>query len=92
MYYTYIITNNTNTTLYIGVTNDLERRLYEHKQGVFEGVSKRYRLHKLVYYESFHEINDAIFCEKRWKGWLRKKKIALIESKNPRWEDLGEKM
>ena len=92
MYYTYIITNQTNTTLYIGVTNDLERRLYEHKNGIFEGFSKRYHLHKLVYYEVFHEVNDAILCEKRWKGWRREKKLLLIESKNPNWDDLGETM
>ena len=90
MYYVYILTNKNNTVLYIGVTNDLLRRMYEHQNEQIEGFTKRYHLHKLVFFEEFSDINDAIACEKRLKRWTRAKKNALIESKNPNWKDLSE--
>lgn len=88
-YYVYILTN-ASRTLYVGVTNDLVRRLYEHRHGLVEGFTKKYRLKQLAYYEATPEILSAITREKQIKGWLRKKKIALIESGNPDWQDLGE--
>ena len=76
--------------IYVGVTDDLERRVSEHKQKVVEGFTKKYNCTKLVWLEEFREIRDAIVCEKRIKGLLRAKKIALIEEKNPYWKDLNE--
>ena len=76
--------------LYIGVTNDLERRVYEHKNKLKEGYTKKYNLHKLVYYEETDDIGRAIEREKELKGWRREKKIALFESTNPNWNDLAE--
>lgn len=90
MYYVYILTNKSNEVLYIGVTNNLSRRVCEHKNEEVEGFTKRYHLHKLVFFEEFSDINDAIACEKRLKRWTRAKKNALIESKNPNWKDLSE--
>ena len=90
MYYVYILTNKNNTVLYVGVTNDLSRRMYEHQNEQIEGFTKRYHLHKLVFFEEFSDINDAIACEKRLKRWTRAKKNALIEFKNPNWKDLSE--
>ncbi len=87
-YYVYILTNKSKT-LYTGVTNNLIRRMYEHKNKLVEGFTKKYNLTKLVYYELFNNINDAIRREKQIKGLLRKKKIALIEMINPKWEDLS---
>lgn len=78
-------------TLYIGMTNDIYRRVTEHKSGEFEGFSSKYYCNRLVYYESFQFVQDAIKREKQWKRWRRSKKIALIESKNPRWADIAEK-
>ena len=88
-YYVYILTSKENTALYIGVTNDLRRRLIEHKNELADGFTKRYHLHKLVYYEEYSEINDAISREKQLKGWSRRKKNALIEKRNPDWDDWG---
>jgi putative endonuclease len=88
-YYVYIITNQHNKVLYTGVTNSLERRIYEHKHKLVDGFSKKYNLDKLVYFESFCNIKDAIAAEKTIKGWIRKKKIALIESINADWRDLS---
>ena len=88
-YYVYILTNVSNKVLYIGVTNNLERRLYEHKKRLVPGVSAKYNVTKLVYLEQFSRIEDAIINEKKLKGWLRAKKIKLIESKNPNWNDLS---
>lgn len=88
-YFVYILTNKYNTVLYIGVTNNLERRVYEHKNKLIEGFSKKYNLSKLVYFEEFNSIDDAIAIEKKLKGWLRSKKITLIVSKNPQWKDLS---
>ena len=87
-YYVYIITNDSDT-LYIGVTNDLVRRVYEHKQKLVEGFTSKYNITQLVYYEETNDIQSAIAREKQIKGWLRKKKIALIRSVNPKWEDLS---
>ena len=76
--------------MYIGVTNDLNRRLYEHKNGLLEGFTKRYNVHKLVYCEETWNINDAIAREKEIKGWKREKKNQLVEMINPEWNDLSE--
>lgn len=89
MYYVYMLTNKSNTVLYTGVTNDLQRRMKEHKNKEIDGFTKRYHLHKLVFFEEFSDVNDAIACEKRLKRWTRAKKNTLIESKNPNWEDLS---
>ncbi len=90
MYYVYILTNKTDTVMYIGVTNDLRRRLCEHKNEQIEGFTKRYHIHKLVYYEEYHEVNDAIAREKQLKGWKREKKNALVATKNPNLDDWSE--
>ena len=90
MYYVYILTNKTNQVLYIGVTNNLQRRMAEHKNEEIDGFTKRYHLHKLVFFEEFSDINEAINWEKRLKQWTRAKKNTLIESKNPQWKDLNE--
>ena len=88
-YYVYILTNNTNTVVYTGVTKDLVRRVYEHKHNLDpNGFSARYDVHKLVYYESTSDIHAAIAREKQIKGWNRKRKNKLVESKNPLWQDL----
>ena len=76
--------------IYTGVTSDLVKRIYQHKQRLLEGFSKRYNLHKLVYYEMYDSINNAIIREKQIKGLLRRRKEALIESMNPGWRDLYE--
>jgi putative endonuclease len=89
-YFVYIITNGPYGTLYVGVTNDLLRRIYEHREGLIEGFSKRYGSKTLVYFESFEMIHDAIHREKRIKKWSRQRKIDLIMTKNPRWDDLYE--
>lgn len=81
---------NESGTLYTGVTNDLERRVYEHKGKVMEGFTKRYNITRLVYYEACPDVRAAIAREKRIKSWRRSKKLALIRSMNPRWKDLAE--
>lgn len=88
-YYVYILTNKTNTVLYTGVTNDLARRVYEHKNDLIDGFTKRYKVHKLVYAETFENVNSAITREKQIKGWLRKKKTELINAVNPGWEEIS---
>ena len=92
MYYVYILTDKSNKVMYIGVTNDLQRRLYEHKHELVEGFTKRYHIHNLVYYESYDGIKDAISREKRLKGLLRIKKNKLVETMNPEWIDLSSKL
>lgn len=89
-YFVYILTNYTNSTFYIGVTNNVERRLYEHKQEFVKGFSKRYKLKKLVYYEECKNIHEAIAREKQLKNWHRDWKINLIKSMNPDYKDLLE--
>jgi putative endonuclease len=81
---------NKSGTLYTGVTNNLERRIYEHRHHLVKGFTNKYNIDKLVYFEETNDINAAISREKQIKGWLRKKKIALIESMNPGWKDLSE--
>jgi putative endonuclease len=88
-YYVYIMTNKSRT-LYTGVTNNLERRVDEHKSKTIPGFTARYNITQLVYYEEGDDVNVAIAREKQIKGWLRAKKIALIESINPEWHDLSE--
>ncbi len=88
-YWVYMITNTHNTVLYTGVTNDLERRMYEHKNKITGEFSAKYNLHKLVYCESTNDINAAIAREKQIKGWLRRKKNALVQESNPVWLDLS---
>ena len=90
MYYVYILTNKTNEVLYIGVTNDLSRRLQEHKNGELIGFTKQYHVHTLVYFEEYFDIEDAIAREKQLKHWRREKKIELVEQTNPEWDDLSE--
>ena len=89
-YYVYILTNWKGNVMYIGVTNDLERRLYEHKQELVEGFTKRYHIHKLVYFEQTGDVRAALEREKQLKHWTRKKKNALVETMNPAWQDLSE--
>ncbi len=84
------MTNKGRTTLYIGVTNSLIRRVAQHRNAEIEGFSKRYNTNRLVHYESFNDVRDAIAREKQLKGWSRKKKEALITGTNPKWTDLGE--
>ena len=90
-YYVYILTNWNNRVMYVGVTNDLERRLYEHRHRLADGFTKRYNVHKLVYFEQTGDVLAAIEREKQIKGWLRRKKNELVESENPLWEDLSER-
>lgn len=89
MYWVYILTNRTNTTLYVGITNDLVRRIAEHKQGSGSRFTSKYKLTKLVHRESAMKPYDAIRREKQIKGWSRKKKEDLINESNPTWRDLG---
>ncbi len=88
-YYVYVMTNRSGT-LYTGVTNNLKRRVYEHKHKLIEGFTARYNIDRLVYYEICSESLAAIAREKQIKGWRRSKKIALIETLNPNWRDLSE--
>jgi putative endonuclease len=88
-YFVYIMTNKSRTTLYIGVTNNLERRVYEHKMKIVNGFTKRYKLNLLVYFEITDDVTAAIAREKELKGWLRRRKVLLINSMNPNWEDLS---
>ncbi len=87
-YYVYIIASEKNGTLYIGVTNDLIKRVFEHKNGSYEGFSKENKVSSLVYYEEFREIGDAITREKQLKKWNRAWKLRLIEKNNYAWRDL----
>ena len=91
-YFIYIMTNRNNNTLYTGVTNNLKRRVYEHKSKLVEGFTKKYRINKLVYYEVFGDIYNAITREKQIKGGSRKKKIDLINGMNSDWHDLYEEL
>jgi putative endonuclease len=87
-YYVYIV-SSPSRTLYTGVTNDLERRVNEHKSGAFDSFTKRYRVDRLVYFQETNDVNAAIVAEKQIKGISRSKKIALIEAENPTWQDLS---
>ncbi|MDB4927262.1 GIY-YIG nuclease family protein [Mucilaginibacter sp.] len=85
-----MVTNKGNTVIYIGVTNDVRRRIWDHKQGVNNGFTKRYGCNKLIYYEEFQWIQDAIAREKQLKAGSRQKKVDLINFENPEWSDLSE--
>ena len=87
-YFIYILSSNNDSTLYIGVTNDLERRVNEHKSGMIPGFTQRYNCHKLVYFEEYSDINQAIEREKQLKHWSRAKKDWLIDTVNPERKDL----
>ncbi len=88
-YYVYLMTNRSRT-LYVGVTSNLQQRAYQHRNKLIEGFTSKYNLTRLVYFEMTNDAKSAIAREKQIKGWLRSKKIALIESTNPEWEDLSE--
>ncbi|MFA5322244.1 MAG: GIY-YIG nuclease family protein [Smithella sp.] len=87
-YYLYIVASKKNGTLYIGVTGDLVKRTYEHKQNAIDGFTKKYNVHNLVYYETYKDIEEAILREKQMKKWNRKWKVRIIEENNPEWKDL----
>lgn len=89
-YFIYIITNFTNTTLYIGITNNLDRRIFQHRQGLVNGFSKKYHLTKLVYFEEYNDIQEALKREKQLKNWHRDWKINLIKENNPEFKNLLE--
>lgn len=89
MYYVYILTNWCDSVLYIGVTNNLERRLYEHRQSFVKGFTKTYNIHKLVYYETTGDVRSVLEREKQLKKWSRAKKTALVQTMNPEWKDLS---
>lgn len=88
-YYVYILSSQRNGTLYIGLTNDLERRILEHKQKVVEGFTAKYNVNQLMYFEEFENANEAALREKRMKKWKRAWKLELIEKSNPNWNDLA---
>ena len=88
-YYVYILTNKTNSVIYIGITNNLLRRLYEHKNKLLKGFTKKYNVNKLVYFEQTSDINEAIKREKILKKWNREWKIELIKKQNPEFKDLS---
>ncbi len=90
-YYVYILASISGV-LYIGMTNNLQRRIWEHKQGLVDGFTRKYHVKKLVYYETTNEVIVAIAREKQLKKWRREKKIALIESMNPAWKDLYDEL
>jgi len=91
-YYVYVMTNNRNTVLYVGVTNDLIRRVYEHKEKLADGFTKKYNVVKLVYYEVFDDIENAILREKQIKAGSRHKKVRLINDTNREWRDLYDEL
>ena len=88
-YYVYILTNWNNKVMYVGVTNNIERRLYEHRNKLVDGFTSKYNINKLVYVENITDVTAAIQREKQIKGWNRNKKNELVESVNPEWEDLS---
>lgn len=88
-YYVYVMTNKTNVTFYIGVTNNIVKRSFEHRTGLIDGFTKKYKLKKLVYIEEYNDIEEAIAREKQLKNWHRDLKINLIKKENPDFEDLS---
>ena len=92
MYHVYILASRRNGTLYIGVTNNLIKRIYEHKNDLVEGFTKKYGVHRLVYYEQSEDVRSAIEREKRLKAWKRRWKLRLIEEMNPEWNDLYDEL
>lgn len=91
-YYVYILSNWNNKVIYTGITNNLQRRIYEHQNKLVEGFTSKYNLTKLVYYEQTNDVKTAIAREKEIKGWRREKKNLLIRTMNPDWKDLAEKL
>ena len=91
-YYVYIMTNKSNKVIYTGITNDLIRRIFEHKQKIVKGFTEKYNCTKLIYYEETNDVNKAIKREKQLKNWHRKWKINLINEHNPKWDDLSFQM
>ena len=91
-YYVYLMTNWNNKVIYVGVTNDLARRMYEHKNKLVDGFTKKYNINKLVYFEESQDINAAIAREKEIKKWRREKKNILVNLVNPKWRDLSEEI
>jgi len=91
-FYVYILANRRHGTLYVGVTNDVSRRIFEHRAGVGAVFTRRYSVHRLVWMEPYDRVADAIAREKQLKGWNRAWKIRLIESSNPEWRDLHEEL
>jgi len=89
-YYVYILASKIRGTLYIGITNDLQRRVYEHKIGIKKGFAQKYGVNRLMYFETFQNINEAIKREKNLKKWKRDWKIRLIEEENKKWVDLSQ--
>ena len=87
-YYVYLLTNRNNKVMYVGMTNDLRRRVYQHKRKLVPGFTQRYNVDKLVYYESTHDVHAAITREKEIKKWRREKKDSLVNAMNPEWKDL----
>ena len=90
MFYVYILCNKRNGTLYTGVTSNIVKRVYEHKHNLVEGFTKKYNVHRLVWYEQLESVNSAISREKQLKRWKRAWKLELIEKYNPKWNDLYE--
>jgi putative endonuclease len=91
-FFVYMVTNRSRGVLYTGMTNDLERRVSEHRNGTVKGFTKQYKVDRLVYYENYGDVRDAITREKEIKGWRREKKNALVLTLNPKWEDLWQKL
>jgi len=91
-YYVYFLTNWDNQVIYVGVTDNLKRRVYEHRNGLIDGFTRKYHVHKLAYYETCEDVEGAILREKQVKGGSRQKKVALITKFNPEWEDLWGKL
>ncbi len=91
-YYVYILSSEIRGTLYIGVTNNLIRRIYEHKNNLVEGFTKKYNIKNLVYFEETNDINEALTREKQLKAWKRMWKVELIENSNPEWKDLYDEL
>ena len=89
MYYVYIMTNKYNSVVYTGMTNNLEKRIYQHKNKIIDGFTKRYNINKLVYFEDTKDVKEALEREKQLKKWSRQKKNDLINSMNPTWADLS---
>lgn len=88
-YYVYMMQSSSRRALYIGITSDIERRVWQHKNGAFDGFSAEYKTHRLVYYERFVDVSNAIAREKQLKGWRRSKKEWLVSAMNPEWKDLS---
>ncbi len=89
MYYVYILTNKSTKVLYTGVTNNIQRRIFEHKNNIIRDFTSKYNVHKLVFIEEFSTSLEALAAEKKIKGWVRKKKNELISKANPEWNDLS---